>query len=262
MSQIKLEKLTSEQKALISVYQQKWRNIALSTEPINRPKASEAIKAAYTLIGEKEPEILFFDSPYLASKELEDLSFTQLDNDDLIYKLRVIPSRCDEELFGQLQEMHRLLEDGLQEKLYADGVYVPDEFQVGYRQPDLACTECSWLDFYISELKIEHDPILWEVYQGVIKHCGWICTYQEVCLICERPTKLSFDNQQRLHREGSPAIQYADCFSLYAYHGIRLPEKYGQLPPHQWCSQWLLSETNAELRRVLIEGMSAKISGE
>ncbi|MEP0859715.1 hypothetical protein [Trichocoleus sp. DQ-U1] len=47
MSQIKIDKLTS-QEALIPLYRQKWRAIALSTEPIDREEAAEVVKAAYT----------------------------------------------------------------------------------------------------------------------------------------------------------------------------------------------------------------------
>jgi hypothetical protein len=42
---------------------------------------------------------------------------------------------------------------------------------------------------------------------------------------------------------------------LYSYHGVTLPEKYGNTHPQQWRSQWLLEESNAELRRVLIQGI-------
>ncbi|NEQ23063.1 MAG: hypothetical protein F6K28_28700, partial [Microcoleus sp. SIO2G3] len=42
-----IETLTPEQEALIPVIREKWRQIALSTEPINRQKATQAIKAAY-----------------------------------------------------------------------------------------------------------------------------------------------------------------------------------------------------------------------
>jgi hypothetical protein len=47
MSQIKIDKLTP-QEALIPVYRQKWRAIALSTEPIDHQKAAEVVKTAYT----------------------------------------------------------------------------------------------------------------------------------------------------------------------------------------------------------------------
>lgn len=63
------------------------------------------------------------------------------------------------------------------------------------------------------------------------------------------------DNENRLHAEGEPAISFADGYSLYSYHGVTLPEKYGIVHPNQWQSKWLLEETNAELRRVLRQGI-------
>jgi len=69
----------------------------------------------------------------------------------------------------------------------------------------------------------------------------------------DRPIKLSFDEDYRLHAEAEPAIQLADGYSLYSHHGVTLPEKYGTLHPHQWQAQWLLEEDNAELRRLLIQ---------
>ena len=59
--------LTPEQEALIPVYQEKWKAIAFSTEPINRQRAEAAIKAAYTIMGKRAPQIRFCSSPYEAS---------------------------------------------------------------------------------------------------------------------------------------------------------------------------------------------------
>jgi hypothetical protein len=64
MPQTKIEKLTPEQEALIPFYREKWRAIALSTEPIDRQKATEAVKAAYTVIGKSEPVIIFCSNTY------------------------------------------------------------------------------------------------------------------------------------------------------------------------------------------------------
>jgi hypothetical protein len=72
-------------------------------------------------------------------------------------------------------------------------------------------------------------------------------------LICDRPIKLSLDDENRLHAEGEPAIQFADGYTLYSYHGVSLPKKYGQLPSTQWQSRWLLEEKNVEVRQVLIQ---------
>ncbi len=68
MSEHPIITLTPEQEALIPIYHDKWRKIALSTERIDRQKAADAVKAAYKLIGDEEPKIIFFDSLYPAAK--------------------------------------------------------------------------------------------------------------------------------------------------------------------------------------------------
>jgi hypothetical protein len=76
------------------------------------------------------------------------------------------------------------------------------------------------LDFLISYLSCEHHCCEeWETLQAIMTHCPWIFSFQETCLICDRPTKISFDSENRLHAEGEPAIQFADGFSVYAHHG-------------------------------------------
>jgi hypothetical protein len=40
---------------------------------------------------------------------------------------------------------------------------------------------------------------------------------------------------------------------LYAHHGMLLPPQYGQRLPSQWEPTWLLTETNATLRQILIQ---------
>ncbi|WP_445243672.1 MULTISPECIES: DUF6745 domain-containing protein [unclassified Microcoleus] len=74
--------------------------------------------------------------------------------------------------------------------------------------------------------------------------------------MCEKPIALSADSNYRLHAEGTPAVQFADGVSIYAYHGVILPEWYGRLHPHQWQSKWVLKEQNAEVRRALIQGIT------
>jgi hypothetical protein len=89
----------------------------------------------------------------------------------------------------------------------------------------------------------------------LFEHCGFIFPFEKICAVCERPRHLRFDSQNRLHAEGEPAIEFADGWNFYYYHGVKLPETYGQIHPDRWESQWLLTEENAELRRVLIEGI-------
>jgi internalin A len=111
---------------------------------------------------------------------------------------------------------------------------------------------------YISSLGVNLSQKAQEILRCqklLFEHCGWIFPFEKICFVCDRPRHLRFDSQNRLHAEGEPAIEFADGWNFYYYHGVKLPEEYGQLHPNQWQSQWLLAEENAEVRRVLIHGI-------
>lgn len=102
-----------EQDALIPVLREKWRSFAYLTERIDRQKASVAAKEAYEIIGEKEPEIFFFDNPYLALSTIVSQPESLLNNgleDVLESQLCRLPtsrleSQQEVELDEQLQEV-------------------------------------------------------------------------------------------------------------------------------------------------------------
>ena len=112
-----------------------------------------------------------------------------------------------------------------------------------------------WLDYASSVLEFPLNAEKLAALQTLRQECGWIFCCDRTCYICDRPTVISLDDRNRLHAEGEPAISYQDGYSVYAHHGVILPEKYGAVHPHQWQSQWLLEEDNAELRRVLIQAI-------
>ena len=113
----------------------------------------------------------------------------------------------------------------------------------------------SEIDFCISELKCTIDLQKWNAFKKLMTHCGSVWFYENTCIICDRPTKISFDNKGRLHGEGSPAIQFADGFSVYAFQNVRLPEKYGKVHLSQWKSQWLLKGNPVDITQILIENI-------
>ena len=137
-------------------------------------------------------------------------------------------------------------------------------------------------DRNITTLDIIHKIYLIETYQSLLnitldektqqwydclnqllEHCGWFIPFEDVCIVCvkrsstegNRPSKFSLDSETRLHAEGEAAIQFADGYGLYYYHGVALPEKYGKVHPDRWQARWLLEEKNAELRRILIQAI-------
>ncbi|MBD2183152.1 hypothetical protein H6G03_19140 [Planktothrix sp. FACHB-1375] len=356
MAEAKIEKLTPEQEALIPIYRDKWRKIALSTEPIDKEKAAEAVKKAYALIGLPEPEILFYDSPYAVGSDRklvidenriygnlyrprgifkEDFTSYLLSaitssclktvmsrlsselHDDIVWKLEGVLTEELRMLFQTMQEVSNQLWNKLEfkekqiQKLWEEmwlqlEIPIPnhwldqlmiqnalieteqkhplakrisdaanntnqqgDLLNIIFGNDDIFIAPAQWVssgslcDFCINVLNFEYKQKEWEALQAIAKNCGCIFPFEKMVIVCDRPRILSFDNQQRLHAEGAPAIQFADGYSLYAYHGFPLPEKYGKVHPNNWQSSWLLEEENAELRRVLIQGIGyEKIASE
>ena len=101
------------------------------------------------------------------------------------------------------------------------------------------------------------DSNKWQALENFVKNCGWVFGFNNVCLICDRPTKILLDENRQLHAEGETALEYIDGSGYYAYHGVVLPEQYGTIHPTQWRSQWVLSEENRQLKQVLLKEIGA-----
>ncbi|MEL6456694.1 MAG: DUF6745 domain-containing protein [Cyanobacteria bacterium J06621_15] len=290
-----ITELTLLQKALIPQYREKWLNIARSTQRIDKEKAAESVKAAFELVNETEPKIFFFDSIFSAINEYndnEDLICFGL-NDNLFQKLRFplildfnqIPEwefynfnrirnssvkdpqnyfegelldkliiDLENEIYHSLEEQWNITYFDLLESIDEEK-FIPMDTQRKYIKYDLLIAECSYYDFCISVLDYPHDKQRWQILQNVVKNCPWFFPFQGICFICDCPIKLSFNQENRLHGDGQPAIEHADGYKVYANSGVLLPEKYGITPTSEWRSEWLLSERNAELRRVLVQGV-------
>lgn len=275
MSQRKIEKLTPEQEALIPVYREKWRKIALSTESIDQEKAAEAVKQAYALIGLSEPEVIFCYSPFSALRYFQQshrfsLWICEKMRAELTTKLC---SALRNKLQNQCGEVWMQIESYLESRQFITVSrqlenHLKSNFDISLItlvciQSEVCNFHASKFDFCISALNCTYPQKEWEIFKLLTKNCGWILSSEKACIVCDRPRILSFDNQNRLHAEGAPAIQFADGYSLYAYHGVTLPKKYGNIHPNQWQASWLLKEENAELRRVLIQGIGySRIASE
>lgn len=107
------------------------------------------------------------------------------------------------------------------------------------------------IDFCITELNCHHDEEKWAALKSLVTECGFIFPFEKTCFICERPIKLSLDNQNRLHGEGEAAVEFADGNKLYFFENVPLPEKYGSVNPQEWSSEWLESEPSDKVREVL-----------
>lgn len=54
----------------LASYREKWKTIAILTQPIDRERVAKSIRSAYVASNYSEPEILFFCSPFAAVEEI------------------------------------------------------------------------------------------------------------------------------------------------------------------------------------------------
>ncbi|WP_202638481.1 DUF6745 domain-containing protein [Bailinhaonella thermotolerans] len=86
----------------------------------------------------------------------------------------------------------------------------------------------------------------------VAASAGWWWPFERVALVCERPVELHRDEAGRLHRGDGPAMAFPDGFALHAWRGMPVPAGFGETMGSLTVGA-IRAETNAELRRVMLE---------
>src|SRR4028118_2209192 len=264
------------------------KRLTLSTTPIDAQKATEAVKVAYAAMGLEEPSVIICTSPRDAYLQFNLPKRDHSQN----YSDEWDRNRLGERLDGKLRSplivgelaspgvwqydldsmtiepeadrtltllMYELINSyakskGIRGKVWPTHLF----FLKDPETPTSLCKEIYLTQLYISSLGLNLSQKAQEILRSqnlLFEHCGFIFPCENICVVCDRPRHLRFDSQNRLHAEGEPAIEFAGGWKIYFYRGVRLPEQYGQLHPNQWQSQWLLTEENAEVRRVLIQGI-------
>jgi hypothetical protein len=84
------------------------------------------------------------------------------------------------------------------------------------------------------------------------RSAGWWWPHRSAVIVCERPVRLFQDDRGRLHGESGPAIVYPDGWSIWAWHGVRVPRRVIEQPEALPASE-VLAEPDPEVRRVMIE---------
>jgi hypothetical protein len=364
-----MPQLTPEQEAQIPYYSKKWRDIAYSTDPIDREKVTEIINRAYSLIGKQAPPIIFCGSPfdyiqkvselvkdrqppdpsrymdmvkqsfsrfqglgelYQQAQELsKEVDLTQTSEslnpkmqslvdetlkqnfpwifnlDDLELNVEQLEKerKADSQKFKEEQKQefpefqapadlgeglnralnchnevqeeiikqigHDLRSDILNllgnESKFGSLKHLIDDAVKPYSEkliPQLVYNSISnissassynWFDFSISVLGCDCDREWWESSVDILQNCGSVYPFENLCYVCDRPTKILLDEDELAHALGETAIEYPDGFKIYAYRGTLLTEKYTSIPPSQWQAKWYKEESENHIRQALIE---------
>ena len=261
MSKSIITELSNKQEVLLASYRQKWQAKTKSIRPIDREQITQTIKNAYQESNYSEPEIIFFGSPFAAIKKVianEDFK-TYLGRDIslkfrkriLDHVLHIFERQLSESLFYKL--MNQIQYSEYPNHLDQNNRIKAFNFPVGIK----SCTEAqllkdfdrietdysdvshlldaltrpadwySWgcmFDFCVSVLDLQHDRRKWQIVNQLMQHSDFIFQFENVCLVCDRPDKLLFDRQNFLHGSWEYALQFADGYGVYAYHGGERPE--------------------------------------
>lgn len=84
------------------------------------------------------------------------------------------------------------------------------------------------------------------------KYCGWVSFYDDTVVFQHRPEVIKFDDQNRLHCEDGPAIRYRDGYSVYSWHGTRVPAEWIE-KKSELTAKTALTWENIEQRRCACE---------
>lgn len=206
-----ITELTPEQKQRLIEYREEYFRYGTSTEPADRPRAEAAIARAYRRIGREPVPVHWVNSPIEAAQLMDELE-------------------------GSADDTRRTYWWG-QQDLY-------------------------WIAYYLlcEELGVEYSPedrdgldIMHEIGMSAM----WWWPKDEYCVVSERPAELhleQWDEEQfrwRLHNDEGPAIKFRDGWSIYVWHGVRVPQHVIEEPEAITVDE-IRNQPNAEIRRAMM----------
>lgn len=204
-----IQALLDEKVNQISIYRDKWHPHGFSSEPIDTVRASQAIESVYAILGLPKPEIYYFPSP---AKALEQFNLDLWGSETVDIDARLVKNikkQINNKLLWQLQsklyeslhgELWNLTGAHIYSTLNAQSnlIHKSNKDKSNYFNPARDCVPTEYLiaqacmfDFCYSVLNCVGEEKLWQAYQALIQNCGWLWTYEKVCLVCERPYIIS-----------------------------------------------------------------------
>ena len=214
----KIESLTPEQEAQLILFRDEWLAIGRATGPANMDVVKPIISDFYKRIGKPAPEFIQSPSPYSAN-----LLLNQIDGGPM-----------NDQVGGEEKKL----------KYYYTYMWGSiDSFWIAYYLfPHL----------HLRKIYTDKQFELLSEWAELAKNCFWWYPFEKLCIVCDRPSSLALDGQGRLHNESGPAMAFSDGYSLYAIHGVSLPE-YVIMHPEEITPAKILDQENAEVQRVMIE---------
>jgi len=265
-----IHKLSVEQLAMIPQVRDDWLKIGLDTTPVNQADVREILDRLYAVAGKTAPKnIMFFGGPLEISLAIAKLRF-----EDATIRLQVsdlVNGEFRRQIIGQINKQVAGLISSQSRFEFNVAALTPDleviehvrarvgeifhaqfgglrawPFSGDFGQFDVSL---AWYDF-AGRLGIDVSQLIPSF--DLAKSCGWAVLFWDWAFISSKPEFIHRDERGLLHCETGPAVHYPDGFSVFAIHGVRVPEKVVIAPESIVISE-IESERNAEVRRVMID---------
>jgi hypothetical protein len=112
-----------------------------------------------------------------------------------------------------------------------------------------------FLSFFRHIVKLPLDYSKWAHYETAAIHGGFRWMHPKFCVISDFPERLLVDAANRPHSSDGPSHRWRDGFSIYHWHGFRLPvgKEWVIADKAKITAENILEEGNVELRRVMCE---------
>jgi hypothetical protein len=237
-------------------YLQKWDEIIFSTQPVIYEAAVNAVIDAYNLVGISSPKVYFmsstsfvqslvlksinWDSNLLLKRKLENMVSKSIGEHHLKNKFYLdLPLALKNPGVSDREEKFKKICS----TIYEEYIYDLDSYKV--LESEALSTNLWRYDFYINCVDNTCNLNIWNALKSLCEECPYLLTYENCCVIIERPSELYLDRELLPHADGKAAIKFADGYEIYCNHGIIIPAKYGQICSTNWQAEWLLSEEDS-----------------
>ncbi len=238
-----LEKLTRENDALIPGHIAEWIDKCLYSPKTN--KNIEYINHIYGLAKIQPPEIIYAESPM----------GVQLIGSFLKDRRSVRDSVRDSVEDSVWKSVGKSVEDSV-------GKSVRDSFKY---EPFLYAGifyDSYWVAFYDYFEKIKINiPKEFKTYNELIKnsHCAFILPFQNLCIVSRPHTAIRRENDL-LHSDQKPAIEWADGYKLYYLKGVEFTfDEWSKIKDKTFTIKDLMGIDNADKRAVALSMLSPEV---
>lgn len=117
----------------------------------------------------------------------------------------------------------------------------------------------AFLSFFKDIVKVDErygvDFSKWTPWRETVVRGGGRFLHERFAVISDFPELLTYDDRDRPHGDSAPHARFRDGSALYYIHGVQIPAWLIE-QPEKITAKAILSEANAEVRRVMIDRMT------